>query len=147
LKPIIKEVIKEVEVIKKVPLQKFEEKNLKISSKVQIISFINISSKNKKLKISSESINFISIPKPKIIEQKPKFNELKMNSSIKLNFKGIAPSLLMSPTKFKKNTMHKFASVQTEMTYKNLNSIETLNKACSSQLLNTQKEKEKMQKI
>ena len=147
LKPIIKEVIKEVEVIKKVPLQKFEEKNLKISSKVQIISFINISSKNKKLKISSESINFISIPKPKIIEQKPKFNELKMNSSIKLYFKGIAPSLLMSPTKFKKNTMHKFASVQTEMTYKNLNSIETLNKACSSQLLNSQKEKEKMQKL
>jgi len=148
LKPIIKEVIKEVEVIKKVPLQKFEEKNLKISSKVQNISYINISSKNKKLKISnSESINFISKPKPKIIEQKTKFNDLKMNSSIKLYFKGITPSIPMSPTKFKKNTMHKFASVQTEMTYKNLNSIETLNKACSSQLLNSQKEKEKMQKL
>ena len=148
LKPIIKEIIKEVEVIKKVPLQKFEEKNLKISSKVQNISYINTSSKNKKLKISnSESINFISKPKPKIIEQKTKFNDLKMNSSIKLYFKGITPSIPMSPTKFKKNTMHKFASVQTEMTYKNLNSIETLNKACSSQLLNSQKEKEKMQKL
>ena len=148
LKPIIKEVIKEVEVIKKVPLQKFEEKNLKISSKVQNISYTNISSKNKKLKISSsESINFISKPKPKIIEQKTKFNDLKVNSSIKIYFKGITPSIPMSPTKFKKNTMHKFASVQTEMTYKNLNSIETLNKACSSQLLNSQKEKEKMQKL
>ena len=153
LKPIIKEVIKEVEVIKKIPLQKFEEKNLKISSKVQNISYINTSSKNKKLKINnSESINIISKtkPKPKIIEKKIKFKELKMNSSAKLNFKGITPSSPMSPTsptKFKKNIMHKFASVQTEMTYKNLNSIETLNKAYSSQLLNSQKEKEKMQKL
>ena len=43
--------------------------------------------------------------------------------------------------------MHKIAIVQTDMTYKNINSIETLNKACSSQLLNAQKEKEKMQKL
>ena len=43
--------------------------------------------------------------------------------------------------------MQKMASVQTDMTYKNINSIETLNKACSSQLLNSQREKEKMQKL
>ena len=43
--------------------------------------------------------------------------------------------------------MHKIAIVQTDMTYKNINSIETLNKACSSQLLNSQREKEKMQKL
>ena len=149
LKPIIKEVIKEVEVIKKVPLQKFEEKNLKIVSKIQNISYINISSRNQKLKINNiGSINIIPEIKPKIdIKEKPKFNELKVNSSIKLIFKGITPSVPMSPTKFKKNIMHKFAYVQTDMTYKNINSIETLNKACSSQLLNSQKEKEKMQKL
>jgi hypothetical protein len=43
--------------------------------------------------------------------------------------------------------MHKIAIVQTDMTYKNINSIEALNKACSSQLLNSQKEKEKIQKL
>ena len=39
--------------------------------------------------------------------------------------------------------MHKIAIVQTDMTSKNINSIETLNKACSSQLLNSQREKER----
>ena len=43
--------------------------------------------------------------------------------------------------------MHKIAIIQTDMTCKNINSLETLNKACSSQLLNAQKEKEKMQKL
>ena len=43
--------------------------------------------------------------------------------------------------------MHKVGIVQTDMTSKNISSLETLNKACSTQLLNAQKEKEKMQKL
>ena len=43
--------------------------------------------------------------------------------------------------------MHKIAIIQTDLTAKNISSIETLNKACSTQLLNSQKEKEKMQKL
>ena len=43
--------------------------------------------------------------------------------------------------------MQKIAEVQTDLTYKNINSIETLNKACSSQLINSQREKEKLQKF
>ena len=61
------------------------------------------------------------------------------HSTIKLNFKGIPPK---TPKKlFKKNVMHKVGIVQTDMTFKNISSLETLNKACSTQLLNAQKEK------
>ena len=116
-KPIIKEVIKEIIVQKK----KFDEKNLVISSKKFDIL--------KKKEIKKENIR--------------KYNELEIFSSIKLNFK--KSNKIMK--KFKKNIMQKIAEVQTDMTYKNINSIETLNKACSSQLLNSQREKEKMQKF
>ena len=75
---------------------------------------------------------------------KPEFKILKIYSNIKLDYKGIQQK---PQKKFKKNIMHKIAIVQTDMTYKNINSIETLNKACSSQLLNSQREKEKMQKL
>ena len=123
-KPIIKEVIKEVEIIKKVPIQKFDINKLIVSSKKCNISYIRKKEKEKKIE--------------------PKFNVLNIYSSIKLNYKGNPPK---SMKKFKKNIMQKMASVQTDMTYKNINSIETLNKACSSQLLNSQREKEKMQKL
>ena len=121
-KPIIKEIIKEIEIIKKVPLEKFDEKNLVISS-----TKLNILKKKKEPK--KESIN--------------KFKQLIIYSPIKLNFKKTNKVV----RKFKKNIMQKIAEVQTDMTYKNINSIETLNKACSSQLLNSQREKEKMQKF
>ena len=129
-KPIIKEVIKEIEVIKKVPLDKFDKNTLIIDSKINNIY------------IQKQNI----IKNEPIIKPKPIFTILKINSSIKLNFKGIPPKTPKTP-KFKKNILHKIAIVQTDMTYKNINSIETLNKACSSQLLNSQREKEKMQKL
>lgn len=156
-KPIIKEVIKEIEVIKKIPLQIFDKKNLIICPKTQNISFINILPKKQDIK-HNNNIENINKKEPLIKskpisnsninsntkEVKPKFSGLKINSSIKLNFRGVAPK---TPKKFKKNIMHKIAIVQTDMTSKNINSIETLNKACSSQLLNSQREKEKMQKL
>ena len=129
-KPIIKEVIKEIEIIKKVPLDKYDKNKLLIDSKINNINIIK------------QNI----IKKEPIIKPKPTFSGIKINSSIKLNFKGIPPKTPKTP-KFKKNILHKIAIVQTDMTYKNINSIETLNKACSSQLLNSQREKEKMQKL
>ena len=141
-KPIIKEVIKEIEVIKKVPLQKFEKKNLIISSKINNISFIKKQQPKIKTKPkitnSNSKINSLKESKPVA------FTGLKINSSIKLYFRENPPK---TPKQFKKNIMHKIAKVQTDLTYKNINSIETLNKACSSQLLNSQREKEKMQKL
>ena len=115
---------------------KFDNKNLSISSNIQNISYIN---KNPK-KLNSNKNNNQNLKS----ENKKKYNILKINSNIKLNFKGI---IQKSQKKLKKNIMHKIAMVQTDLTYKNINSIETLNKACSSQLLNAQKEKEKMQKL
>ena len=140
VKPIIKEVIKEIEVIKNIPLQKFEKKNLIISSKINNISFIKKEQPNikSKPKITNSIINSSKENKPQI------FTGLKVYSSIKLYFREIPPK---TPPKFKKNIMRKIAKVQTDLTYKNINSIETLNKACSSQLLNSQREKEKMQKL
>ena len=112
----------------------FDIKYLNISSKVQNISYIQKNNSKKKENIKQKQT----------IEEKNNFGKLKMYSNIKLNYKGIPPK---QQKKFKKNIMHKIAIVQTDMTYKNINSIETLNKACSSQLLNAQKEKEKMQKL
>ena len=130
-KTLIEEISKEKEV--QTQSKKYDKKDLIISSKVTNISFIK-KIINKKNDIKQKQTNEEST--------KLKFNILKMYSNIKLNYKGIAKS----QKKFKKNIMHKIAIVQTDMTYKNISSIETLNKACSSQLLNTQKEKEKMQK-
>ena len=159
--PVIKEVIKEVEVIKKIPLQKFDKKSLNICSNIQNIFYKNIPSEKQDTKQKNilENINKnepIIKSKPKISntnsnsklnivkETKPLFSGLKIKSSITFNIKGQPPK---TPKKFKKNIMHKIAIVQTDMTSKNINSIETLNKACSSQLLNSQREKEKMQKL
>ena len=130
-KTLIEEISKEKEF--QTQSKKYDKKDLIISSKVTNISFIK-KIINKKNDIKQKQTNEEST--------KLKFNNLKMYSNIKLNYKGIAKS----QKKFKKNIMHKIAIVQTDMTYKNISSIETLNKACSSQLLNTQKEKEKMQK-
>ena len=158
-KPIIKEVMTEVEVIKKVPLQKYDKKNLKICSKIQNIFYKNNQKEKQEIKQNGNLyLNNKNQPviKPKTKssntsaksnstkEEKPKFGGLKVHNSITLNFRGSAPK---TPKKFKKNIMHKIAIVQTDMTYKNISSIETLNKACSSQLLNSQREKEKMQKL
>ena len=129
-KPIIKEVIKEIEIIKKIPLDKFDKNKLIINSNIN-----NIYIKKQEI-----------IKKEPILKSKLVFTGIKINSSIKLNYKGI-PSKAPRTPKFKKNILHKIAIVQTDMTYKNINSIETLNKACSSQLLNSQREKEKMQKL
>ena len=121
---------------KEIPIQskKSEKKNLIISSKVQNISIIK-KSPTKKNNIKQKQNN----------EEKPKFNILKIiSNNIILNIKGTPQK---QQKKFRKNIMHKIAIVQTDLTYKNINSIETLNKACSSQLLNAQKEKEKMQKL
>ena len=115
---------------------KFDNKNLSISSNIPNISYIN---KNPK-QLNSNKNNNQNLKS----ENKKKYNILKINSNIKLNFKGI---IQKSQKKLKKNIMHKIAMVQTDLTYKNINSIESLNKACSSQLLNAQKEKEKMQKL
>ena len=115
-------------------ITKFDNKNLSISSNIQNISYIN---KNPK-KINSNKNN------NQKQNSENKYNKLKINSNIKLNFKGIIQN---TQKKLKKNIMHKIAMVQTDLTYKNINSIETLNKACSSQLLNAQKEKEKIQKL
>ena len=115
---------------------KFDKKCLNVSSNINNISYIN---KNQKKSNSNKN----NIQKQNS-ENKYKFNKLKINSDIKLNYKGIAQK---PQKKLKKNIMHKIAMVQTDLTYKNINSIETLNKACSSQLLNAQKEKEKMQKL
>ena len=117
-------------------LIKFDNNVLNVSSNIQNISYINkkpkkLNSSNKNEKQNNENKN-------------NKFNVLNINSNIKLNFKGITQK---SQKKFKKNIMHKIAIVQTDLTYKNINSLETLNKACSSQLLNAQQEKEKMQKL
>ena len=156
--PIIKEIIKEVEVVKKIPNQKFEEKKLKISSKVHNFSFAktlpqkqelkrNNSGKlpnYKKLKSNLTSSNSNSNSKSNLKDIDKKNTLLKICSSIKINFKSTPPK---TPKKLKKNVMHKVAMIQTDMTYKNINSIEALNKACSSQLLNSQREKEKMQKL
>ena len=125
---------KEKEKEKPVQSKKFEKKNLIISSKVQNISIVK-KNQNKINNIKQKQSN----------EGKPKFNLLKINSNIILNIKGALSQ--KQQKKFRKNIMHKIAIVQTDMTYKNINSIEALNKACSSQLLNTQKEKEKMQKL
>ena len=114
----------------------FDKNNLNISSKVQNISYIKRSS-------SKKNINN-NIKQKQNNETKIKFNILKINSNIKFIIKAIPPK---TQKKFKKNIMHKIGIVQTDMTYKNINSLETLNKACSSQLLNSQKEKEKMQKL
>ena len=151
--PKMKEAIKEVEVIKKLSNQKFEEKKLKISSKVHNFSYTKTfpqkqelkrnnsgKSNNKKLKSNLTSSN----SKSNLKDIDKKDNVFKICSSTKLNFKSIPPK---TPKKLRKNIMHKVAMVQTDMTYKNINSIETLNKACSSQLLNSQREKEKMQKL
>ena len=121
-------------VIKEIVIKKYNNKNLNILSKVQNISYINKISKKRNSKM--KEIN------PEIISE---FKILKINSNINLNYKGIKPK--NSQNKFKRNIMHKIAIVQTDLTYKNINSIETLNKACSSQLLNSQREKEKMQKL
>ena len=129
-KPIIKEVIKEIEV--PIQIKKFDELKLSISSKVHNISYIKKNIKNIDLNNKQNNSN------------KTKFNILKINSNIKIYFKGIPPK---PQKKLRKNIMHKIAIVQTDMTYKNINSIEALNKACSSQLLNSQKEKEKIQKL
>ena len=156
--PIIKEIIKEVEVVKKIPNQKFEEKKLKISSKVHNFSFVkNMPQKQelkrnnsgklpnyKKLKSNVTSSNSNSNSKSNLKDIDKKNTLLKICSSIKINFKSTPPK---TPKKLKKNVMHKVAMIQTDMTYKNINSIEALNKACSSQLLNSQREKEKMQKL
>ena len=114
---------------------KYDKKKLKISSKVQNISYIHKIQK----KTKSNNSNEVEI---KVI--KNKFNKLKINSDININYKGNSQK---NQKKFKKNIMHKIAIIQTDMTCKNINSLETLNKACSSQLLNAQKEKEKMQKL
>ena len=114
---------------------KYDKKKLKISSKVQNISYINKLQK----KIKSNNSN-----EKEMNEIKIKFNKLKINSNININYKGNSQK---NQKKFKKNIMHKIAIIQTDMTCKNINSLETLNKACSSQLLNAQKEKEKMQKL
>ena len=160
-KPVIKEVIKEIEVIKKIPLQKFDKKNLNICSNIQNLFYKNIPSVKQEIKLNAniENINKTEPmikSKPKISnsnsnsksnnikEVKPKFSGLKIKSSTTLYYRGLPPK---TPKKFKKNIMHKIAIVQTDMTSKNINSIETLNKACSSQLLNSQREKEKMQKL
>ena len=127
-----KELIKEKEVSNKI--NKFDKSILNISSIIQNFSYTKKKDNKKNININKKITN----------EEMPKFSKLKMNSNIKLNYKGIPPK---QQKKFKKNIMHKIAIVQTDMTYKNINSIETLNKACSSQLLNAQKEKEKMQKL
>ena len=114
---------------------KYDKKKLKISSKVQNISYIHKIQK----KTKSNNSNEVEI---KVI--KNKFNKLNINSDININYKGNSQK---NQKKFKKNIMHKIAIIQTDMTCKNINSLETLNKACSSQLLNAQKEKEKMQKL
>ena len=152
--PIIKEIIKEVEVIKKSPNQKFEEIKLKISSKVHSFSYTKTFCQKKELKRNnSGTLNNYKKLKSNLTSSNSKTNIkdidkkkdlLKICSSFKLNFKSIPPK---TPKKLKKNVMHKVAMVQTDMTYKNINSIEALNKACSSQLLNSQREKEKMQKL
>jgi hypothetical protein len=111
------------------------QKQLRISSKVQNISYINKGQKIIKTNNSNEN-------ESKGI--KTKFNKLKINSNININYKGTSQK---NQKKFKKNIMHKIAIIQTDMTYKNINSLETLNRACSSQLLNAQREKEKMQKL
>ena len=127
-----KDVIKEKE--NKNNRNQFDKRYLNISSKVQNISYIKKNNSKKKENIKQNINN----------EEKNNFVKFKMCSNIKLNYKGLLPK---QQKKFKKNIMHKIAIVQTDMTYKNINSIETLNKACSSQLLNAQKEKEKMQKL
>ena len=111
------------------------QKQLRISSKVQNISYIN--KFQKKIKSNNSNENETN-------EIKTKFNKLKINSNININYKGTSQK---NQKKFKKNIMHKIAIIQTDMTYKNINSLETLNRACSSQLLNAQREKEKMQKL
>ena len=126
------EEIKEKEALNK--KNKFDIKYLNISSEVQNISFIQKKVNKKNINIKQNINN----------KEFHRFSTLKINSNIILTFKGISPK---QHKKFKKNIMHKIAIVQTDMTYKNINSIETLNKACSSQLLNAQKEKEKIQKL
>ena len=117
------------------PNVKYDKKCLNISSKVQNISYISKTPK----KINSKNI---SDRQNNII--KTKFNKLKINNNINFDYKGASQK---SQKKFKRNIMHKIAIIQTDMTCKNISSLETLNKACSSQLLNAQKEKEKMQKL
>ena len=131
--PVVKEVIKEVEIIKQIPLQRYDSNKLYFSKKTQGITFLNIL--GKKPEIKKEKQNII---------KNNKFNILKISQSEKINYKMQPPK---TPKKFKKNIMHKIAIVQTDMTSKNISSIETLNKACSTQLLNSQRDKEKIQKL
>ena len=131
--PVVKEVIKEIEIIKQIRLKRYDSKKLYFSKKAQGITFLNILGKKREIK--NEKSNII---------KNNKFNILKISHSEKLYIKMQPPK---TPQKFKKNVMHKIAIVQTDMTSKNISSIETLNKACSSQLLNSQRDKEKMQKL
>lgn len=131
--PVVKEVIKEVEIVKQIPLQRYDNNNLCFSKKIQGITFLNIL--GKKIEIKKEKKDII---------KNNKFNTLKISQSENINIKTQPPK---TPKKFKKNIMHKIAIIQTDMTCKNISSIETLNKACSSQLLNSQRDKEKMQKL